>query len=139
MALSDTCAEVVHMLSMDFVNYADFDYTPSELNRLINGIYSLTEFMVAQDLSPECPEIFIEPGVNRNVIGNILMAAFKIREEDADCVDHTLIMMSNIKKINPRLNNGIESLFEEIKTRPDHFMRAKNPKILEWLTKIMDM
>ncbi len=139
MALSDTCAEVAHMLSIDFVNYADFGYTPSELNRLINGIYSLTEFMVAQDLSPECPEIFIEPGVNRNVIGNILIAAFEISDEDANCVDHTLTMMANIKKINPRFNNGIGSLYEEIKTRPDHFMRAKNPKILEYLTTIMDI
>ena len=94
MSLSDTCAETIATLRGAFVQHADWGYSASELNRIINSIYDLADFMVRQDVSPRAPIEKVNEIVDGVVVAGILDTAHDGK------VDGVCKTLAEISKVN---------------------------------------
>ena len=130
MALSDTCSEVLEELQSEFVSYADWSYSPVELNRIITAMFELAYFMARQDIPPDRPINALDNAVNNIVIVNILAKA-KTNNTESVCDN-----LSSICKLNQRLQEGVEALITKLSSQEGMLEVLKDPYIYDQLNKI---
>lgn len=130
MALSDSCFDALNDLQYDMVGYADWGYSPKELNRIVNAMFELGTFMVRQDVSPEHSLDNVENAVDRVVLGSLLDKA-----HDQNC-ENICSVLAEIAKLNARLNQSIESMIGDLTSESGLLEVIKKPHILSQLQEI---
>ncbi len=130
MALSDTCAEALERLKTDIVDYANWDYPPTELSRIINAMYELATFMVVQDLPPKTQTDVLNEIVDGVVVASILDKAHK--EKTAKF----LPLISSIAKVNSRLSASIDVMVTTLTSQDASSHVNKDPRLLDQLKEI---
>ncbi len=85
MALSDTCYEALETLKDDLIGYADWEYSPVELGRIVNAMYELATFMVGQDLPPNSPKDNLNEIVDGVVVASMLDKAHNEKSKKRGC------------------------------------------------------
>ena len=130
MALSDTCFEALETLQDGLVNYADDDYPPTELSRIVTAIYEVGEFMVRQDIPPNSPPVNVQEILDGVVVANILDKAYAEKSVKICSV------LADVARINSRLNQSIESMITELSSKERLFDVIKDPRLLDQLKEI---
>jgi hypothetical protein len=130
MALSDTCFEALDDLQNDLVGYADWGYNPKELNRIVTAMFELGSFIVIQDIPPGSSLDKLDDAIDRVVVGNLLEKAHTQKCEIICSI------LAEIAKMNVRLNQGIESMIDDLTSEPRLFEVIKAPHVLSQLQEI---
>jgi hypothetical protein len=130
MALSDTCFEALETLQDGLVSYADDDYLPTHLSRIVTAIYEVGEFMVRQDIPPNSPPVNVQEILDGVVVANILDKAYAEKSVKICSV------LADVARINSRLNQSIESMITELSSKERLFDVIKDPRLLDQLKEI---
>ena len=130
MALSDTCFEALDDLQNDLVSYADWGYSPKELNRIVIAMFELGSFMVRQDIPPDSSSDKVDDAIDRVVVGILL--------EKAHTQNCKIIcsILAEVAKMNARLNQSIESMVDDLTSESRLFDVIKAPHVLNQLQEI---
>ena len=130
MALSDTCFEALDDLQNDLVGYADWGYSPKELNRIVIAMFELGSFMVRQDIPPDSSLDKVDDAIDRIVVGILL--------EKAHTQNCKIIcsILAEVAKMNARLNQSIESMVDDLTSESRLFDVIKAPHVLNQLQEI---
>jgi hypothetical protein len=130
MALSDTCSDALYELQNDFVGYADWNYKPSELSRIVNAMYELAEFMIRQDVSPHAKLEHLEEIIDGAVVARI----FDIADEEG--VNEVCGVIAKVAKENTRLAKSIQSMRAALTAKENLFDAIKAARLLEQLNEV---
>ncbi len=133
MALSDTCFEALESLKDDLIGYADWDYSPVELSRIVNAMYELATFMVGQDMPPNSPKDNLNEVVDGVVVASILDKAHKEKSEKI------LSVLASIAKVNAKLSNSIDAMVENLSSKERMLDVIKDPRLMEQLKEIQKL
>ncbi len=130
MSLSDKCLEALENLQNDFVSYADWDYEVEELSRIVQAMYELGTFFVRQNFPPDLSLNPIDEIIDEFVVIGIL--------EKAQAENSAIVcsVVAEISKVNPRLNQGIDSLFKKWSSEEKLFDVIKKPHLFSHLQEI---
>ena len=130
MALSDTCADALNELQRDFVDYADWNYNPVELNRIINAMYELSEFVIRQDLPPDTNLDNLQEIIDRVVVASILDMAEK------EGVTVICQVLADVAKINTKLEKSIKDMLKKLTSKEGLFDVIKTAQLIGQLKNI---
>ena len=130
MALSDTCSDVLITLKKDFVNYADYNYDPIEMSKIITAMYELSSFMVRQDFSRNAPLDKIQ-----EVIDGVVVAGILDRATEANC-ENICVVLANVAKVNQTLKDSIENMIKILSSKERLLDVIKDPRLMNQLEEI---
>ena len=130
MALSDTCADALNELQRDFVDYADWNYNPVELNRIINAMYELSEFVIRQDLPPNSNLDNLQEIIDKVVVASILDMAEK------DGVTVICKVLAEVAMVNKKLEKSIKDMLKKLLSKEGLFDVIKTAQLLGQLQEI---
>ncbi len=129
MALSDSCARILNELAKELVDYSDFGYEPKQVCHIVDALFSLASFVVGQDLPPDTPNTDHSLGISRTVIGTI--PGVESDGNDAEQASGPAIakLLADVSKVHPRLRKGLDDVYAELVSRPDHVLTQIDPDI----------
>ena len=130
MAMSDTCSDALRDLQLGFVNYADWNYNPVELNRVVNSMYELSEFVIRQDLPPDTNLDNLQEIIDRVVVASILDMAEK------DGVTVICQVLADVAKINTKLEKSIKDMLKKLTSKEGLFDVIKTAQLIGQLKNI---
>ena len=130
MAMSDTCSDALRDLQLGFVNYADWNYNPVELNRVVNSMYELSEFVIRQDLPPDTNLDNLQEIIDRVVVASILDMAEK------EGVTVICQVLADVAKINTKLEKSIKDMLKKLTSKEGLFDVIKTAQLIGQLKNI---
>jgi hypothetical protein len=130
MALSDACFEALNTLQDEMVSYADWEYAPSELSKVVEAMYELASFFARHDIDPDASQEKLEGMLDGIIVANILD---KAHEEECDCIGQ---LLADVAKVNPRLSQSIDNMTKKLSSKEHFFDAIKNARMLSQLNEI---
>ena len=130
MSLSDSCVDALDLLQNKFVEYASWGYSPNSLNHILNAIYSLSEFVVSQDVSPRAPRDKV-----RELIDGVALARLldKAHEKQSNDVCNAL---GGIVSLNKVLELSLEEMIAKLSMKENLLEVIKDPRLMNQLHEI---
>ena len=128
--MSDTCSDALRDLQLGFVNYADWNYNPVELNRVVNSMYELSEFVIRQDLPPDTNLDNLQEIIDRVVVASILDMAEK------EGVTVICQVLADVAKINTKLEKSIKDMLKKLTSKEGLFDVIKTAQLIGQLKNI---